>query len=470
MDKNRKRAAENMNNSISQHFTTLSLLKFAAPSIIMMIFMSLYTIVDGIFVSRFVGSNALSSLNIVYPAINIAIAIGTMFATGGNAVISKYLGEGNVRRACQCLSQFVLFCMSLSLLLLVFAILFAAPISRFLGATDILIDDAVIYLRIVMAFAPACILQTLFQSYFVTAGHPGMGLGLMVAAGLTNAALDYVFIAMLHIGVAGAALATGIGQCIPAAAGIIFFLFTKKELRFTRCGFYPKETAKAAFNGSSEMVTELSTAILTFLFNIILLRLAGEHGVAAITILLYGEFLFNGFYLGFAIGVSPIIGFQYGAKNRYELRRLYKICFTFVAASSLFMCILAFLLSEPITSVFTKDPQTYALASVGFKLFALNFLFSGLNIKSSGFFTALSNGKTSAVISFCRTLLFTTLALMILPQFLGITGAWIAMPVAELCTLLISIPIHFKYFLRPGKHNYILEPMLPSISAPEKRP
>ena len=188
------------------------------------------------------------------------------------------------------------------------------------------------------------------------------------------------------------ALATGIGQCIPAVAGVVFFLFTKKELRFTRCGFYPKETAKAAFNGSSEMVTELSTAIITFLFNIILLRLAGEHGVAAITILLYGEFLFNGFYLGFAIGISPIIGFQYGAQNRHELRRLYKIAFLFAAGTSLFMALLAFLLSGPITSVFTKDPQTYVLAVAGFKLFAVNFLFSGLNITSSGFFTALSNG------------------------------------------------------------------------------
>lgn len=447
-----------MSNSIGQHFTPWSLLKFAAPSIIMMTFMSLYTIVDGIFISRFVGSNALSSLNIVFPVITLAIAIGTMFSTGGNAVISKYLGEGNTKRACQCLTQFVLFCVSLSIVLVVLSILFASPISRFLGATDILIDDAVIYLRIVMAFAPACILQTLFQSYFVTAGHPGMGLGLMIVAGCTNAALDYIFIAAMHMGIAGAALATGIGQCIPAVAGVVFFLFTKKELRFTRCGFYPKETAKAAFNGSSEMVTELSTAIITFLFNIILLRLAGEHGVAAITILLYGEFLFNGFYLGFAIGISPIIGFQYGAQNRHELRRLYKITFLFAAGTSLFMALLAFLLSGPITSVFTKDPQTYVLAVAGFKLFAVNFLFSGLNITSSGFFTALSNGKTSAIISFCRTLLFTTAALLLLPRFLGITGAWIAMPVAEFCTLLVSIPIHAKYFLRPGKYNYLQEP------------
>lgn len=449
-----------MSNSIGQHFTPWSLLKFAAPSIIMMTFMSLYTIVDGVFISRFVGSNALSSLNIVFPVITLAIAIGTMFSTGGNAVISKYLGEGNPKRACQCLTQFVLFCVSISIVLVVLAILFATPISRFLGATDILLDDAVIYLRIVMAFAPACILQTLFQSYFVTAGRPGMGLWLMVIAGLTNAALDYILIVSFNMGIAGAAFATGIGQCIPAVAGVLFFLFTKKELRFTRCSFYPKETAKAAFNGSSEMVTELSTAIITFLFNIILLRLAGEHGVAAITILLYGEFLFNGFYLGFAIGISPIIGFQYGAQNRHELRRLYKIAFLFAAGTSLFMALLAFLLSGPITSVFTKDPETYALAVAGFKLFAVNFLFSGLNITSSGFFTALSNGKTSAVISFCRTLLFTTAALLILPRFLGITGTWIAMPVAELCTLLVSIPIHFKYFLRPGKHNYLQEPAM----------
>ena len=447
-----------MSNSIGQHFTPWSLLKFAAPSIIMMTFMSLYTIVDGIFISRFVGSNALSSLNIVFPVINVAIAIGTMFATGGNAVISKYLGEGNVKKACQCLTQFVLFSLFLAIILLILNFLFAVPISQFLGATDILLDDAVTYLCIVMAFGPACILQTLFQSYFVTAGRPGMGLGLMIAAGLANAALDYVFIVIMHMGIAGAAYATGIGQCIPAVAGVIFFLVTKKELRFTRCGFYPKETARAAFNGSSEMVTQLSTAIITFLFNIILLRLAGEHGVAAITILLYGEFLFNGFFLGFSIGISPIVGFQYGAQNRAELRRLYKIAFLFVAASSLVLAGMAFILSGPITTVFTRDPETYELASAGFQVFAFNFLFSGLNITSSGFFTALSNGKTSAFISFCRTLLFTTAALLILPNFLGVTGAWIAMPVAELCTLLVSFPIHIKYFLRPGRHNYLQEP------------
>lgn len=452
------KGSESMSNSISQHFTPWSLLKFAAPSIIMMTFMSLYTIVDGIFISRFIGSNALSSLNIVFPIITLAIAIGTMFSTGGNAVISKYLGEGNKKRACQCLTQFVLFCGLLSILLLAVSIFFAVPISRLLGATDLLLDDAVTYLRVAMAFAPACILQTLFQSYFVTAGRPGMGLTLMIAAGVTNAALDYILIVPLHMGIAGAALATGIGQCIPAVAGILFFLFSAKDLHFTRCGFYPKETAKAAFNGSSEMVTELSTAIITFLFNMILLRLAGEHGVAAITILLYGEFLFNGFFLGYAIGVSPIIGFQYGAQNRHELKRLYRISFLFVTASSWIMAAAAFLLSGPITSVFTKDPQTYELAYAGFHLFAVNFLFSGLNITSSGFFTALSNGKTSAVISFCRTLLFTTLALLILPRFLGITGAWLAMPVAEFLTLLVSVPIHCKYFLRPGKYNYLQNP------------
>lgn len=444
-----------MNNKIGRTFTPWTLLKFAAPSIAMMIFMSLYTIVDGIFISRFIGSNALSSLNIVYPIINIVIAIATMLATGGNAIISKYLGQDRKKEANECLTQFIIIGLFVSIVILILTQFFLTPIAYFLGSNDVLLPNCKQYLSTAILFAPACMLQTLFQSYLVTAGYPSLGLLLTVGAGILNAVLDYLFIVTCHLGIGGAALATGIGQSIPAIAGLCFFFLSREGLHFTKFSFHAKELVLACYNGSSEMITQLSNAIVTFLFNIILMKLAGEHGVAAITILLYGQFLFNAFYLGFSIGISPIVGYQYGACNKKELKSTYKVSFLFVAISSIVLTVLSIALSTPLVNVFTKDAKTFALADFGFKLFAINFLFSGLNITSSGFFTALSNGKISAIISSCRTLVFTVLALLTLPNFLGINGAWIAIPVAELITLLLSFRMHLKYFILAGGKNYL---------------
>lgn len=443
-----------MSSSLNQRFTPWSLLTFAAPSIIMMMFMSLYTIVDGIFVSRFVGSNALSSINIVFPVINVAIAVATMLATGGNAIISRYLGENRPQKANACLTQFVCVTIGLSILFLAFILAFTTPLSRFLGASDILLSDCNTYLRILGLFVPACMLQALFQSYLVTAGRPNFGLALTIGAGICNAVLDYVLIAVCQFGVAGAAIATCIGQCIPAVVGLFFFFLNKNGLHFTKFSFHKRELLQACYNGSSEMVSQLSMAIVTVLFNIVLMRIAGEHGVAAITILLYGEFLFNSFYLGFSIGIAPIVGFQYGAQDKVQLKRVYRIAFAFVMISSVVLLGAAEGLSCPIITIFTDDPETFPLALTGFRLFSISFLFSGFNITSSGFFTALSNGKVSAILSFCRTFIFTTICLLALPHFLGINGAWIAVPIAEICTLLISLYMHQKYFIRSGKQNY----------------
>ena len=437
-----------MSTSISQHFSPWSLLKFTFPSIIMMMFMSLYTIVDGIFISRFIGSNALSSLNIVYPVDSIVIAIGTMLATGVNAVISRYLGEEKIQLAKECLSLFTLTGFLLSLLMSILSLLFPDFISRALGANDLLLADCRTYLSILMGFAPACMLQTLFQSYLVTAGAPHLGLFLTMIAGIINAGLDYVLIVSCDLGIAGAALATGLGQMVPALAGLVFFLNQKHALHLTRFTMHTKELIQACYNGSSEMVNQFSNAVITFLFNIILMRLAGPNGVAAITILLYGQFLFNAFYLGFSIGISPIVGYQYGAENRKELKSIYRISFRFVSLSSVIIAFAAVYLSTGIVTIFTDDPKTHALAVTGFGIFAYNFLFSGFNIASSGFFTALSDGKSSAIISFCRTLLFTVISLLVLPRFFGVNGAWLAIPVAEFVTLLLSIWMHRKYLYR----------------------
>ena len=445
-----------MSTSLNQHFTPWALLKFAFPSIIMMIFMSLYTIVDGIFISRFLGSDALSSLNIVFPVINVVIAIATMLGTGGNAIISKYLGEGRDRDARECLTHFTVIGLAISLLLLVLTQIFLTPLCRALGSTDVLLADCRAYLSVSLLFAPACMLQTLFQSYLVTAGMPALGLFLTIGAGILNAVLDYVLILVFPMGIAGAAIATGIGQSVPAVAGLFYFLLSRKGLYFTRFRLHPKELLMACYNGSSEMVTQLSNAVITFLFNLIMLDLAGENGVAAITILLYGQFLFNAFYLGFSIGISPIVGFQYGAGNRKQLRSIYRTSFFFVLASSVALTVIAVISSTPLVSVFTRDPETFALADAGFRIFAFNFLFSGFNIASSGFFTALSNGRVSAIISFLRTLVFIVLSLLTLPRFFGITGAWLAIPVAEFLTLMLALRLHRTYFIRPGERNYLL--------------
>ena len=445
-----------MSTSLNQHFTPWALLKFAFPSIIMMIFMSLYTIVDGIFISRLLGSDALSSLNIVFPVINVVIAIATMLGTGGNAIISKYLGEGRDRDARECLTHFTVIGLAISLLLLVLTQIFLTPLCRALGSTDVLLADCRAYLSVSLLFAPACMLQTLFQSYLVTAGMPALGLFLTIGAGILNAVLDYVLILVFPMGIAGAAIATGIGQSVPAVAGLFYFLLSRKGLYFTRFRLHPKELLMACYNGSSEMVTQLSNAVITFLFNLIMLDLAGENGVAAITILLYGQFLFNAFYLGFSIGISPIVGFQYGAGNRKQLRSIYRTSFFFVLASSVALTVIAVISSTPLVSVFTRDPETFALADAGFRIFAFNFLFSGFNIASSGFFTALSNGRVSAIISFLRTLVFIVLSLLTLPRFFGITGAWLAIPVAEFLTLMLALRLHRTYFIRPGERNYLL--------------
>lgn len=387
--------------------------------------------------------------------VNVAIAISTMLGTGGSTIISKYLGEGKKERAREALTQFVVLALVLSFVLLIISEIFLTPISRFLGASDILLADCRMYLGTAMLFAPACMLQAVFQSFLVTAGRPGLGLALMIGAGISNMVLDYVLIVPCQMGIAGAALATGIGQCIPAVCGLCFFLFTRNELRFCRFTFSAKEIGSACYNGSSEMVSQLSNAVITFLLNIVMMSLAGENGVAAITILLYGQFLFNAVYMGFSIGISPIIGFQYGAGNRQKLRNIYKIAFLFVIVFSVLVVAVAVIFSPAIVTIFTKEQRTWELASVGFRIFAINFLFSGINITSSGFFTALSNGKVSALISFSRTLVFIVISLLILPRIFHITGAWLAILVAEFLTMIISGLMHRKYFWLAGEKNYL---------------
>lgn len=439
-----------MKNSITKDFNFVSLLRFALPTMVMMVFMSLYTIVDGVFISRLLGSDALSATNIVYPAVNILIAVGVMLATGGSAIIARKMGEKKPEEARQNFTLIVISGLLFGILSLTAGNIFIEPMVKALGATDKILGNSISYLQILLLFAPACVLQLLFQSFFVTAGKPVIGLGLTLLGGLTNAVLDYVFMGPLQMGIGGAALATGIGQAVPGVAGLIYFWKIKRDLFFVKPKMDFGVLKESCLNGSSEMVTNLSAAIVTFLFNIIMLRFLGENGVAAITIVLYGQFLFNALYLGFAIGVAPVFSFNYGSGNVILLQRIYKICTRFIAVSAVVITIIALAGAPIIVEIFTpRTSATYEIARRGFFLFSFNYLFAGMNIFASGMFTAFSNGKISAAISFMRTFGFIVSCILILPYIIGVDGVWMAIPLAECLTVFISC-----FFFRRKREVY----------------
>ena len=429
-----------MKQSLDQEFRFWSLLRFSLPTIIMMVFLSLYTIVDGIFVSRFVGSSALSAVNIVYPLISLVIGFGVMLATGGCAVVARKMGEGRLEEACADFSLITLAGVGLGGVFSLIGLFFSAPLSRLLGASDALLGYCVDYLRIMLLFAPANILQLLFQSFFVAAGRPGLGLGLTVASGLTNALLDYFFIVPLDMGISGAALATAAGYLLTALPSLLFFLFRPGGLRFLRPRWNGRLLLYACGNGSSEMVTNLSNAVVTFIYNLLMLRFLGEDGVAAITIVLYSQFLLTALHMGFSMGVSPVVSFNYGAGNWSRLRRVFRYCVLFIALASGLVFAAALSLAGFIVGVFSPEGTVvYDIALSGFFLFSPSFLFAGVNIFTSSLFTALSDGFRSAAVSFARTFGFLLVGLLLLPLFLDVNGVWLAVPFAELLCCGLSL-------------------------------
>ncbi|BBF42143.1 multi antimicrobial extrusion protein (Na(+)/drug antiporter), MATE family of MDR efflux pumps [Lachnospiraceae bacterium KM106-2] len=439
-----------MKTNISKHFTLPSLIWYTLPSMIMMIFMSIYTIADGVIVSQYLGDSALSALNIVYPVIFLVNGIGVMLGTGGSAIIAKKIGEGDIKSAREHFSFFVFSSVLITLVITIITVIFQDPIIRLLGANDALLAQCKAYLMPSILFASITVLQLLFQCYFSTAGKPNYSLILTIAGGLINIVLDLLFLGRFNFGISGAAIATILGQSILAAFGLLYFFTKKNDLHFTKFQIDIKSLLQACFNGSSEMVSNLANAVVTFLFNIIMMKLAGESGVAAITIILYGQFLFNSLYLGFSIGVSPIISYQYGAKNKEELQNITRISLRFLTITSILILGISLFSSDWIVGVFVKShTKTYALAAFGFSIFAINYLFSGLNIFCSGLFTALSDGKHSAILSFLRTFFWMIVSLLLLPNLIGITGVWIAVPVAEFSTLLLSL-----YFLITQNKRY----------------
>lgn len=437
--------------------TAGELLKFAFPTVVMMGFMGAYTLTDTIFIARYAGTDALAAVNVVCPVINLTVGLGTMLAAGGNAAISRELGRGKRKRAQESFTQIVLAGGMLGVMILLAGQIWMDGIIRGLGASEVLYGFCREYLGTLLLFTPANMLQTLFASLFVTAGRPGLGSALAIGAGLINIGLDYLFVAAGGMGIRGAALGTGIGYLLPAAGGMIYFgkrpcgkggTEDRRILKFCSLkrgihemqerdeslGLGPgwRMLAECCLNGSSEMVGQLAAAITTFLFNRVMLRLAGENGVAAITIAIYAQFLLSTLYIGFAMGTAPVIGYHYGAGRYDRLRQLAGGCMKVVFACSVVVFLAAFAGSPWLVRLFAAaDSRVYEMAVPGFRIFSFSFLFCGGNIWISAWFTALSDGKTSAVLSFCRTFVFLAGGILLLPRWLGIMGVWLAVPAAE---------------------------------------
>lgn len=435
-----------MNNPLAQKINLGSLIKFALPTIIMMIFMGLYTIIDTIFVSRFVNTDALSAINIVCPVINIIVGISTMLATGSSAIIAKKMGENKYYEANQNFSMIIIAGVIIAITITISGIFFIDQIIWGLGASKQLFKYCKDYLFIIILFTPASFLQILFQSLIITAGKPKLGLVLSISAGIINIVFDYLFIVPLNMGIMGSAIATSLGYLSVSLVGIYFFSSNNSTLKFVVPKFNRSVLINSCTNGASEMVSQFASAITTFIFNLIMMDLAGENGVAAITIIIYSQFLLTAFYIGYSMGIAPIISFNYGANNHTNLKKLFQLSKIFILSSSLIIFTLAFIFGKNIVTIFTNNNlAVFSLAKNGFMIFAFSFLFSGFNIFSSAFFTALSNGRISALISFSRTFVFILLALFTLPKLLHITGVWLAIPIAEALTILIVICLLIKY-------------------------
>lgn len=423
-----------------QKWNAASLLRFAFPTIVMMVFMGLCTIVDTIFVARFVSTDALSAINIVCPVINLTVGLGTMIAAGGSAVVSRKMGAGLEQEAKEDFTLLILAAAGIGAAILICGTLWLNPILLALGASERLLPYCRDYLGLLLLFLPANVIQTVYANLFVTAGKPGLGFGLSVLAGLANILLDYVFIVPGGMEIRGAALGTGLGYLILAAAGTVFFFRNRGALSFVKPRWRGALLTESCLNGSSEMVGQLAAALTTFLFNLTMMERLGEDGVAAVTIMIYSQFLLNTLFIGFSMGVAPVIGFHYGSGNRKQQRKILSICIRFLAAASLLIFALSISGGSLVVRMFTPDAsRVYEIAAAGFPVFSVSFLFCGFNIFTSALFTALSNGKVSAVLSFLRTFGLLCGGILLLPRFFGITGVWMAVPMAEGIMFFVSL-------------------------------
>lgn len=431
-----------MQIKLSDHFTYGRLLRFTFPSIAMMIFTSIYGVVDGFFVSNFAGKTPFAAVNLIMPLLMIVATVGFLFGTGGTAIVSNVLGQGDRERANRYFSLFTYLSLGLGIFFSLLGFVLIRPISRILGAQGALLENCVVYGRIILLATPFYILQLLFQSFFVTAEKPKLGLAVTVCSGVTNMVLDAVLVTLLpqpHK-LAGAAIATSISQAVGSIVPLVYFFRENTSLlRLGPTRYDGGAVAQATINGSSEFMSNISMSLVGTLFNLQLIHYAGENGVAAYGVMMYVSMIFSGAFIGYSIGTAPVIGFHYGAQNHAELKSLLRKSLVLLSILGICMTAAAELMAQPLAQFFVGyDPALMQLTVSGFRIFALCFLFMGFAVFASGFFTALSDGLTSALISFLRTLVFEVAAVLILPKLLGINGIWFSIVAADMLSVVLS--------------------------------
>lgn len=438
---------------LSDHFTYARLFRFVLPSIVMMVFTSIYGVVDGLFVSNFAGKTAFASINLIMPFLIILGAMGFMLGTGGTALVSRVLGEGDKEHANKYFSMITLFGILLGVILTVVGVLAMRPMAILLGATEAMVDDCVLYGRIVVCFLTSFMLQNMFQSFLIAAERPKFGLLITLAAGVTNMVLDALFVGVFRWGIAGAAIATGISQTVGGVVPLMYFLFSKSSpLRLRWTEFEAQPLLRSCANGSSELMSNISGSLIGMLYNAQLMRFLGEDGVATYGVLMYVQFIFVAIDIGYSIGCAPIISYHYGARNHPELRNLLTKGLKVMGILGIVMTIAAISLSGTLANIFVGyDATLCELTRHAFHLFSFAFLLAGFNIFLSSFFTALNNGGVSAAISFLRTLVFQAASVILLPMALDVDGLWWAASAAEALAFVVSIG--FLLAIK-GKYHY----------------
>ena len=430
-----------MKIELSEHFTYQKLIKFTIPTIVMMIFTSIYGVVDGIFVSNFVGSDSFGAVNLIMPALMIFGTIGFMIGTGGSALVSKTIGEGDTQKANRYFSMLIYILIIVGLILTIAAVAMVKPMSKLLGAEGLILEECITYGTVLISFLIPFVLQNCFQSFLIVAEKPTFGLIISIITGISNMILDWLFMYVFKLGIFGAAIATGISQTIGGIVPLIYFVRpNKSKLKLVKTKIEWKAILQACVNGSSEMLTNLSLSLVNMLYNMQLMKYIGADGVVAYGIIMYVGFIFTGTYLGYSIGTAPIVGYHYGAGNTDELKNLLKKSIKLIGVTSVTMTIIAEITSKILASIFVSyDIELLNMTANAIRIFSISYLISGFNIFSSSFFTALNNGIVSAAISFLRTLLFQIAMILILPAIWGVNGIWIAVVFAEILALIVSI-------------------------------
>ena len=441
-----------MNIQLSEHFTYRKLLRFTLPSMVMMVFTSIYGVVDGIFISNFVGSDPFAAINLIMPFLMILGALGFMLGSGGSALVGFYLGMGQEKRANEIFSLLIYVLLGVGAALTVLGLLFLEPVARLLGADADLLPYCVRYGRIVLLGLIPFTLQNVFQSFLVTAERPHFGLYITVGAGVTNMVLDALLVAVIPLEVEGAAIATVISQCVGGFLPLIYFLRPNtSRLRLTRTHWELRPVLKSAANGSSEFMTNISMSIVTMLYNWQLMRLMGADGVTVFGIIMYVSFIFVALFLGYSMGSAPIVSFHYGAGNQEELRGLFRQSLTIILSMSVGLTLLAIVLAKPLAMIFVSyDPALLSVTTRALAIYAVSYLLTGFNIYASSFFTALNDGLVSALISFARTLVFQVLAVLTLPLLWEADGIWAAVILAEGLAAILSLACFLRFRKKYG--------------------